>query len=922
MVTSGDKTQDKPLQDIGGKGLFIKELEEALLDGRADFAVHSIKDVPAVIADSLFLAAIPRREDPRDALVTRTGAPLAELPAGARMGTGSLRRARDPERAAGSRGGAGPRQRGHAAPQGGRGTLRRGGARARGAQAARARGARDGDPGSGGVAARDRAGRARDRVPQGRRADDRGPRGDRAPGDVALRDRGARGDGGGGRELPDAGGRFRGEERGSDAAARAARGAGRERSAARASGSWRGRRTRQRRRGSGARRATSSCGGAPRRRSGRGRAARNWLLPARRAGTWRSCCTRTCRTCGTRSTSDRWRSGGSTRRSGRRTCRCSICSIGWRTRGSRRPFSLSVSPPLAAMWSDPLLARAVAGSPRSDAGGRGARDRGWGSGAGRLSRRSVHHLGLLERAEATLDRHGGDVLGAFARHHREGRLHLFTTTATHAFLPALAPSPEWVRAQIALGKPRVRGAVGDRGAGALAAGVRVRAVDRSAARGGGDPVVGAGRSRDRARGAAARRGHDRRGRAARGSGGRARGAALADPVASRRRVFRSRSVGGARGVGDGGVSVDPAYRELHRDLGFDAREEDLLGELGPFGARVATGLKLHRITGPGHEKAPYEPRIARARAGRTPRRSWGIARGCSRALRRGDATRGSLRRSRWRRSTRSCSGISGTRGRCFSKRCAAAPRGERGARGGPAAVTLGEGFERHASGACAGSRRLRRGEKGDSAATWTGPRTAPLWRHVHHAAEDGSGCGTRCCAKRQGDPGALRGEALDQAIVEALLLQSSDFAFMIHRGTTADYARARVAEHARNAGRLAGLAIAETREPGGRGSGLVEAVRERTPFLRGARGGPPPCAAAVIGGEVAAGEGGRSGQGRARRVARVRRERLHSERNIRRQHSPAVATTHEKKGSKPVSGGAAFFAAPECRSVDGDGDIG
>jgi len=92
VVTSGDKTQDKPLQDIGGKGLFIKELEEALLDGRADFAVHSIKDVPALIADSLVLAAIPKREDPRDALVTRTGALLRELPPGARIGTGSLRR--------------------------------------------------------------------------------------------------------------------------------------------------------------------------------------------------------------------------------------------------------------------------------------------------------------------------------------------------------------------------------------------------------------------------------------------------------------------------------------------------------------------------------------------------------------------------------------------------------------------------------------------------------------------------------------------------------------------------------------------------------------------------------------------------------------------------------------------------------------
>ncbi|WP_437908062.1 hydroxymethylbilane synthase [Sorangium sp. So ce327] len=93
VVTSGDKTQDRSLQDIGGKGLFIKELEEALLDRRADFAVHSIKDVPAEIAPALCLACIPAREDPRDALVTRSGALLAELPAGARVGTSSLRRA-------------------------------------------------------------------------------------------------------------------------------------------------------------------------------------------------------------------------------------------------------------------------------------------------------------------------------------------------------------------------------------------------------------------------------------------------------------------------------------------------------------------------------------------------------------------------------------------------------------------------------------------------------------------------------------------------------------------------------------------------------------------------------------------------------------------------------------------------------------
>lgn len=93
LVTQGDKTQDRSLQDIGGKGLFIKELEEALLDGRADFAVHSIKDVPAELASDLCIACIPAREDPRDALISKSGLGLPDLPKGSVVGTSSLRRA-------------------------------------------------------------------------------------------------------------------------------------------------------------------------------------------------------------------------------------------------------------------------------------------------------------------------------------------------------------------------------------------------------------------------------------------------------------------------------------------------------------------------------------------------------------------------------------------------------------------------------------------------------------------------------------------------------------------------------------------------------------------------------------------------------------------------------------------------------------
>ncbi len=91
--TSGDRLADVSLAKLGGKGLFVKEIEEALLDGRADLAVHSAKDLPARIAEGLVLAAFPERGDARDALVAReTGGHLLGLPQGARVGTGSARR--------------------------------------------------------------------------------------------------------------------------------------------------------------------------------------------------------------------------------------------------------------------------------------------------------------------------------------------------------------------------------------------------------------------------------------------------------------------------------------------------------------------------------------------------------------------------------------------------------------------------------------------------------------------------------------------------------------------------------------------------------------------------------------------------------------------------------------------------------------
>jgi hydroxymethylbilane synthase len=92
IQTSGDKIVDVPLAKIGGKGLFVKEIEEALLTGEIDLAVHSMKDVPAQLPDGLEILCVPPREDPRDALISRTGRPFKDLPRGACIGTSSLRR--------------------------------------------------------------------------------------------------------------------------------------------------------------------------------------------------------------------------------------------------------------------------------------------------------------------------------------------------------------------------------------------------------------------------------------------------------------------------------------------------------------------------------------------------------------------------------------------------------------------------------------------------------------------------------------------------------------------------------------------------------------------------------------------------------------------------------------------------------------
>ena len=92
IKTQGDIKKNVPLEVIGGKGVFVKDIQIALLEGKIDFAVHSMKDVPARLPEGLTMGAVPIRENPQDVLISSSGMTLEQLPKGARVGTSSLRR--------------------------------------------------------------------------------------------------------------------------------------------------------------------------------------------------------------------------------------------------------------------------------------------------------------------------------------------------------------------------------------------------------------------------------------------------------------------------------------------------------------------------------------------------------------------------------------------------------------------------------------------------------------------------------------------------------------------------------------------------------------------------------------------------------------------------------------------------------------
>lgn len=385
--------------------------------------------------------------------------------------------------------------------------------------------------------------------------------------------------------------------------------------------------------------------------------------------------------------------------------------------------------------------------------------------------KAVHFYGSwLEEARATWTRHRGDLVGALVSHVRAGRLDLLASAATHAFLPGLLPEPRALRAQVRIGlrafaaqtglapvgfwlpecayHPAFDDVLGEEG-------VRFTVVEEH----------GVTRARPRPPG----------------------GTYL--PMASPSGVaFFARDVASGQQVWsrDHGYPGDPWYREFYRDIGHDLPEHELLGEIGPYGARVDTGLKYHRVTGPGldlADKAPWDPDVARERA-------WAHA--------------GHFVESRAAQIEAVAPSLAAPPILCspydaelFGHWWFEGPwfleaifrRLARGEAGSVAPITLRGYLNRHPKLVRATPAASTWGARGQSS-VWIGEPNAWLWRHVHHASRGASRTFSRAAQR----DGALRG-AVEQAVAELALLQSSDWPFILAMRTAEGYAAGRVRAH-------------------------------------------------------------------------------------------------------------------------------
>lgn len=473
--------------------------------------------------------------------------------------------------------------------------------------------------------------------------------------------------------------------------------------------------------------------------------------------------------------------------------------------GVSAPFTVSVSPPLAAMLRDDLLCRRF-----EDHLGRLERLAAHLARGDGVPREALAYAGCegtalafyarrLGEVRAAWERASGDVLSALIAHDARGTIELMTSTATHAYLPGLLGSKEAIRAQLRLGLRSFERITGIRPRGLwlpecafdprfeadlAAAGVRYTVLD----------AHGIELARPRPP------------------------LGIAAPIVGPSGVaFFARDPDSARDVWsrEHGYPGDPTYREFYRDVGFDLPEEALLGELGPHGTRVSTGLKLHRITGV-DEKAPYDPEAAATLARQHARDFLAGREAIAREL----PGRAPLLIAPF---DAELFGHWWFEGPIFLEEVLRALSASAHA-GGLQASTLGGYLARFPEATRAEPAPSTWGEGGFGAA-WAGPEAARLWRHVHHAERR-----VRAATEARRGATGVSGAALDQAIRELLLLQSSDWAFMLRQGEMTAYAEERVQMHATRAARLA--SIAEAREPSADDAAWVRAVAAQDRFMR------------------------------------------------------------------------------------------
>ena len=470
------------------------------------------------------------------------------------------------------------------------------------------------------------------------------------------------------------------------------------------------------------------------------------------------------------------------------------------------PFALtmSVTPPLAAMLADDLLRlRFEDHLTRLEVLAEREMKRLFGDAS--FAPIATFYREELARTRRTWERHRGDVLAGLVRHWDSGRIELLTCSATHCYLPGLLPAKEGIRPQLELGVRGFESLVGRTPRGMwlpecafhpdfdeeiARAGIRYTLVDS----------------------------HGLLNATPRPPFG------VHAPIGSANDVvFFARDAESSRQVWsrEEGYPGNAYYRDFYRDIGFDLPEEDLLGEVGPNGTRLMTGLKYYRITGKTDRKLPYQPGVAQKLA-------WQDA--------------GDFVMKRTEQAHRLASEMPVTPvivapydAELYGHWWYEGPQflenvfrrlPESG--GALEPVTLGGYLDRQPvlTRATPSASSWGAGGYGE---VWVGPSTGWSWRHVHHA--------TRYVAwlvHRYRRAEGVAGEALDQAIREALLLQASDWNFILRTGTQTEYADARIRLHTHRLRHLGHLVQAGRIE--GEDAAWVEDVRSRDTFLAGLRG--------------------------------------------------------------------------------------